>query len=122
MDLNKLKELLEDFTIGELRENLAYLDSDEGFLDYLDREYDLELDEDYEEEDSCEEDDSYDEDDYEEDDDCVEDAGPRVHLSDEEADLADSIVDDIDNGKYTLSAIENLYPDHIITYIKGMVD
>lgn len=115
VDLEKLKNLLDDWSIGEVREILAYADSDKGFLDYLKEEYDIDPEEDWEDDEDCfdDEDDS-DEDEYDE----VE----TPSLTDEERTLADGIIDDIDNGRYSISVIENVYPNHIVSYIKNYVD
>lgn len=128
VDLEKLKDLLDNWSVGEVRELLAYVASDEGFLDYIKDEYDVEPDEDWDNDDNSlddyDDEEDYDDEDYEdyEEDESYEASTPRVHLSDEEAELADKIIEDIDNQRYTISAIENLYPSHIIAYIKDYVD
>lgn len=123
VDLEKLKDLLDDWSVGEVREILAYADSDKGFLDYLKEEYDIDPEEDWEDDEDCFDDEDDSEDDYEDDDDedeCEEVETPS--LTDEEKALADGIIDDIDNGRYSISVIENVYPNHIVSYIKDYVD
>lgn len=111
-----IKKLME-MEVGELREKLAHIDSDyyveEWLCDYLD-------DEEEEEEEVCEDCDVCD---------CCEDCEPAPDgyevLDDEaEEDLAIDISNDILDGKYSLSAIEEMgvYPQRVIDRIRYLAE
>lgn len=130
--------------IGELREKLSYVDGYKDLSDWLDDgfEYDMddyEVDEDdielYDEDEDEDEDDGYwdsdddDEDDTPYDDDCDDDDDDygddevdTPSLTDEERELADAIIDDIDNGRYTIATIKGVYPSQVVDYVASYVD
>lgn len=119
-----LDELL-DKSIGDIREMLAYEDSDSSFRTFLiengwiedtDNEYDD--NDDYEEEDDYEEDDDYEDDDWDDEDDEEEDVFP----SEEERALAYSIANDIDNNAYTIDSIRPFYSQDFIEKVENLLD
>lgn len=140
VDAEAVKALLE-MELGELREITARLDADQTVEDFLmeDFEYDAEeyeVEEDEidladDEDEDDDEDTCYCEDDWEEDfdeeDECYEEEECEADvnipcLTDEERGLADAIVDDIDNGHYTLDTIKAVYPSQIVEYVAAYVD
>ena len=136
-----LEELL-NMNIGEIREMLAYEDSDSSFRTFLieggwiedtDNEYDDNddyEDNDYDDDDyEDEEDDNYDEDEDDDlGDDEEEDSTPSVSssgmasLSGEKESLAQSIANDIDNGAYTLDTIRPIYDSEIVNRVEYLID
>ena len=101
-----LDELL-DKNIGDIREILAHEDSDISFRTFL-IENGWIVDSDNE----------YDDDDYHDDDDVEEIEGSEALPSDEEEELAESIADDIIDGKYTIDNLVGVYADEIIARVR----
>lgn len=142
VDAEAVKALLE-MELGELREITARLDADQTVEDFLMEDFEYDVDE-YEveedeidladdededdDEDTCYNEDSWEEDCEDEDDYCEEDceeceADANIPcLTDEERGLADAIIDDIDNGHYTLDTIKAVYPSQIVDYVAAYVD
>lgn len=125
MDTERYEELI-SLSIGELREMLAYEDSEATFESFLvengwideNREWDTEdEDDDYEEEDDWDEDEfpAPEEDEYD-----FEDGAEELEDSEAE-ELAQSIAGDIAWGKYSLEAIEGLYSEEIVDRIKYLI-
>lgn len=116
MDTERFEELI-SLSIGELREMLAYEDSEATFESFLvdngwiDGECDLEEEDDWDEDEfPAPEEDEYD----------FEDGAEE--LEDGEAEeLAQSIAGDIAWGKYSLEAIEGLYSEEIVDRIKYLI-
>ena len=112
-----IKKLME-MEIGELRERLAYVDGtyyvEEWLCDYLDDEEEIVETAD---DDICDECDVCD---------CCESApdGYEILEDDDEEDLAIDISNDIIDGLYSLSAIEEmgLYPQRVIDRIKYLAE
>lgn len=105
-----IKKLME-MEIGELREKLAHIDSDyyveEWLCDYLDDEEDEEVCEDCDVCDCCDESEAA-------------PAGYDMLDDDAEEDLAVDISNDILDGLYSLSTIEEMgiYPERVIDRIR----
>ena len=122
-----------DMTIGELRQEIALEDADLMLRDWLEC-WDNRPKLDNTDEDECwDEDDEYcdednecwDEDNEEEpwhgeDYECI--TGSEELPNKQEEDLAVRIANDIDDGKYSLSCITNLYPQNIIDRITYLID
>ena len=116
MDTERFEELI-SLSIGELREMLAYEDTEATFESFLvdngwiDGEYDLE------------EEDDWDEDEFPapEEDECDFEDGAEELEDSEAEELAQSIAGDIAWGKYSLEAIEGLYSEEIVDRIKYLI-
>lgn len=128
MSREEVVEKLLSLTVGDLREKLAHADSD-WYLDEWVNDYDglddveVEHDDDYDCDDDWDDEDydnDYEDDDYEDEDDEDEDDTPS--LSGDERELADAIVDDIDNGRYTLDTIKGVYAPEIVKYVETYID
>lgn len=129
MDSERFDELI-SLSIGELREKLAYEDSEATFESFLveygwiDEKDDYEEEDDWDPEDEDWEDEDEDEDwDYNDgENNAVEEAiNPFSVLTDEESELADHIADDIKCGKYSLDAIEGLYSEELIDAVNYLI-
>lgn len=130
-----LRELL-DWDLEQFRKETAGLDADLTIRDVLVDELDIDEDEidalfedededcedscDYTEDD-CEDCDDYDDEDYEEEDDSYDEVD-TPSLTSEEKELADSIIDDIDNGRYSIDTIRGIYSSNIVDYVADYVD
>lgn len=116
-----LDELL-DKSIGDIREMLAYEDSDSsfrtflienGWIENIDNEYDD--NDDYEEDEDNyddDEEDSWDDDDEEED----------VELPSDQEELAEEIAEDISNKKYAIESLYGLYSEDFIQRVRQLID
>lgn len=103
-----LDELL-DKNIGDIREMLAHEDSDISFRTFLiENGWIVDSDNEYDDDD----------DDYHDDDDVEEVEGSEALPSDEEEELAESIADDIIDGKYTIDSLVGIYADEIIARVR----
>lgn len=133
MSREEIVEKLLGLTIGDLRERLAHADADwfldewvndyDGLADIKaeDEEWDNYDDDDWDDEDFGDEEEDEEEDNYW-DDDEDEDEEDTPSLTDEERELADSIVNDIDNGHYTLDVIKGVYSSQIVDYVENNID
>lgn len=126
--MSKRVDKLLNITVGDLREKLAYADSDDLFKDWLYNadEFD-EVEDDHEDYDSYEDEDYDDWDDEEDDywdseDDESEVEGSLSLPSEEEEKLAMDIADDIDDGKYSVDNIRNLYSSEFIARVEYLID
>lgn len=113
MDNERFDELV-SLSIGELREMLAYEDSETTFESFLIENGWIDDERDWDPEDE-DEDEYEDEDEDWEDDELVEGSDPLDNPEEEE--LALGIAYDIAQGKYNLEAIRGLYSDEIIERI-----
>ena len=108
-----------DMTIGELRQEMALEDADlvlRDWLEYWDNRPALDNTDDDECWDEDNEEESWHGEDYE----CI--TGSEELLDKQEEDLAVRIANDIDDGKYSLACIANLYPQNIIDRITYLID
>ena len=120
--MSKRVDKLLNITIGELRQEVALEDADTLVKDWLefwenqeafdDIDYEDEDDEYWDEDEEC----------YEEEEEYSSEPGDEEMPSQEEEDLAASIATDIDNGKYSISAIVGLYSQDIIDRVKYLID
>lgn len=117
-----------DLTIGDLREKMAYLDSDIELKDFLDslltedefddwtednEDYDEDTDdEDYDDEDEYYEDEDEDEDDNENYWDCLDDNARNT---------AKLVADDIKKGNYSLKVASTVLSEEIINAVKTLL-
>lgn len=118
MDTERFEELI-SLSIGELREMLAYEDSEATFESFLvDNGWIDAEDDDYEDEDDWDDADEFpapEEDEYD-----FEDGAEELNDSEAE-ELAQKIAGDIAWGKYSLEAIEGLYSKEIVDRIKYLI-
>ena len=116
-----LDELL-DKSIGDIREMLAYEDSDSSFRTFLiENGWIEDIDNEYDDNDDYEEDeDNYDDDEEDswDDDDEEED----VELPSDQEELAEEIAEDISNKKYAIESLYGLYSEDFIKRIKKLID
>ena len=117
MDTERFEELI-SLSIGELREMLAYEDSEATFESFL-------VENGWIDEDDAD----YDDDDWDEDEDPYLDEDDEVckigsePLTDSEAEsLAVTIAEEIYLGKYDFSAIESLYSDEMLDRINYLAN
>lgn len=114
----EVDELL-DKSIGDIREMLAHEDSDSSFRTFLIEngwiaDSDNEYDDDY---------DPADDDDYDDyDNDEVGEIGSEPLPSDEEEELAQSIADDISDGKYSIDSLVGVYNTDFIDRISYLTE
>lgn len=118
--MDKYNSLM-DLTIGDLREKMAYLDSDIELRDFLDSlltedEFDdwTEDSEDYDE-------DYDDEDEYYEDEDEDEEESYWDCLDDDARNTAELVADDIKKGNYSLEVASTVLSKEIIDVVKTLL-
>lgn len=121
-----LDELL-DKSIGDIREMLAYEDSDSSFRTFLiENGWIEDIDNEYDDNDDYEEDeDNYDDDDYEDDEEDSwddDDEEEDVELPSDQEELAEEIAEDISNKKYAIGSLYGLYSEDFIKRIKKLID
>ena len=122
----EVKKLL-GLTIGELRERLAYADSDwfvEEWLEDYDGLDDVAEPEDYEEE---VEDEDYEDEDYDCEEDCEEEEEDNweeddIELPSDQEELAEQVARDIYDKKYTLDTISCFYSEEFIARVNQLLD
>ena len=116
-----LDELL-DKSIGDIREMLAYEDSDSSFRTFLiENGWIEDIDNEYDDNDDYEEDeDNYDDDEEDswDDDDEEED----VELPSDQEELAEEIAEDISNKKYAIESLYGLYSEDFIQRVRQLID
>ena len=129
--MSKRVDKLLNITVGDLRKEIALEDAETLVKDWLlsweeqedtDELYLVDDDYDDEDEDDYWEEDNNEEDEYEEEEDYSSKPGDEELPSQEEEDLAVAIANDIDNGKYTIFAIEGIYSSAIIDRVKYLID
>ena len=121
-----LDELL-DKSIGDIREMLAYEDSDSSFRTFLiENGWIEDIDNEYDDNDDYEEDENnYDDDDYEDDEEDSwddDDEEEDVELPSGQEELAEEIAEDISNKKYAIESLYGLYSEDFIQRVRQLID
>lgn len=125
--MSKRVEKLLKLTVGEVREQLAYMDTDLGIKEWLYDYAELPDDEDdlledlYDDENDDYCDDDYDDEDYDDEDEEEEiEVGGALPNPDEE-ELANQIANDISNRRYSINSLAGLYSTDFIIRVQDLL-
>lgn len=125
--MSKRVEKLLKLTVGEVREQLAYMDTDLGIKEWLYDYAELPDDEDdlledlYDDENDDYCDDDYDDEDYDDEDEEEEiEVGGALPNPDEE-ELANQIANDISNRRYSINSLAGLYSADFIIRVQDLL-